>query len=60
MEKSPAMNNCDAIDGQREKKKGGDKRFVCMEEGCGYRRKRKCHLKRHRADVHNDGVVWHE
>ena len=26
------MNNCDAIDGQREKKKGGDKKFVCMED----------------------------
>mmetsp|Transcript_718 Transcript_718/g.1186 ORF Transcript_718/g.1186 Transcript_718/m.1186 type:complete len:126 (+) Transcript_718:1452-1829(+) len=47
------------IDGQREKKKGGDKKFVCAEEGCCFRTKRKQVLEQHREDVHNEEVIWY-
>ena len=31
----------------------------CGQAGCDYRTKRKVHLKRHGADVHDIGVAWH-
>ena len=37
-----------------------EKNFIYTEEGCSYRTKWKRGLKQHRANVHNEGVIWHE
>ena len=48
--------------GKRRKVAGGDgrdKKFACQVEGCNYRSAWKQALKKHMANKHDVGVVWH-